>query len=243
MSHPPGDPYGHRHDPPDPTGAGYPSPAGAPYDHTPPAAGYPQQPYRSRPEAHPGAGYEPQVSGPPGAGYQPQVSGPPGAGYQPQGGGGYQPPPGHQPTSPGVLGPTTTMPVVPPRRPRRILVPLLVALSAVLLVAAGVATALYVGKANQYRTTRTALSHTRTDRDQARKDLAKARDDLDAARSDLRGSRNATAESKRQLAVISKCIKLVGEAGSAAQRGDQATYNSKMKAADPVCAEADKYLK
>lgn len=244
MSHPPSDPGAqssgipYQYGPPEPHAAGYPPPSGGYPGQASPSGGYPGQ-------ASPAGGYPAQAGGYQTQPYQSQPGGYPGQ-VSPAG---YQPPAGHQsPAAPagpggGILGPTAAMPVTAPRRRGRVLVPVLAALTVLLLLAAGAMTAMYVGKDRQYRDTRTQLSQARDERDQAKKDLGKARSDLEAARGDLQGSRNATAESKRQLAVISKCLDLIGQAGAAARRGDQATYNAKMKAADPVCSEADKYLK
>jgi hypothetical protein len=119
------------------------------------------------------------------------------------------------------------------RRRRPIVLP--VAVAALLLITGGAVAVLYLAEVNRYAAAqKTVISQ--------QNDLSRLRDDFYKANHALEGARNETEEVKRQKRVISTCLRLIDDAGTAAQRGDLADATAKAAEATPVCDEADKYL-
>jgi hypothetical protein len=211
-------------------------------------------------------------SGPPAPGIGPAgqpYSSPPAFGPEPGpaygGGFGYDPnQPGAAPTS-GAYGPHMTAPIsgpgmlppvsgpgvpVGPTPPRRSMaVPILASLAVVCLLAASILGVLYATKTGDYNDQKkvsaerqATIDQTTQDLDKTKADLQKSQDDLAATKRDLGGAQGQADELKRQKAVISKCINLLVEAGRLSAAGNAAGANAKQAEAQPVCAEADRYL-
>ncbi|HET6213022.1 MAG TPA: hypothetical protein VFE14_09135 [Micromonosporaceae bacterium] len=178
-----------------------------------------------------------------------QTSAPPTVGYgQPVSGGPYQGP--GYPAYPAVAA--SAPPAGPPRRGRGWIITLSILL-ALFLLATGVLTTLYVTKSGEYAKTKKDLTAQVSDRDtklaaqgieleQAKKDMQTTKDELADAKQALTGTQNTADELKRQKAVISKCLNLLGEGSQLADEGKTSAARAKFKEAEPVCDEADKYL-
>jgi hypothetical protein len=80
------------------------------------------------------------------------------------------------------------------------------------------------------------------DVDKLKNDVKRVEGERDAAKRDLGGAQGQADELKRQKQVISNCISLLGQAGDLTRRGDTAGAAAKEKQAEPICAEAGKYL-
>ncbi|HEX7745556.1 MAG TPA: hypothetical protein VF462_09880 [Micromonosporaceae bacterium] len=120
---------------------------------------------------------------------------------------------------------------------------LMVALVAVLLfVLSGVMAVLFFMKSSDLTRAEGELRSQGAQVDQLKKDLQTANDRATKTQQDLTGTKNARDELERQKRVISRCLKLLGEAGRAARDGDRSAYNDAIKEAEPVCKEADRYL-
>jgi hypothetical protein len=225
-----------------------PGPFGAPQPQSgPPAPGMaPGQPYSSPPA------YSPE----PGPSYSPD----PGPAYG--GGYGYDPnQPGAAPTS-GAFGPGMTAPISGPGMPVSGAAPgapaparrgpatgIFAGLMVLFLLATAVLAVLFITKNGDYNEQKQVsaqrqenINKLQGDLDKTKQDLQKSADDLAAAKRDLGGAQGQADELKRQKAVISKCITLLGEAGQAQAQGNTALANSKRAEADPICDEAGRYL-
>jgi TolA-binding protein len=130
---------------------------------------------------------------------------------------------------------------------------LLSVLLALFVLVAGVMTTLYVTKSSELNKTRKDLTAQVSDRDaklttqgkdldQAKKDLQGKIDELNDVKQQLTGSQNTTEELKRQKQVIAKCIALLTEARRLADQGKTSQAQAKVREAEPVCTEADRYL-
>jgi len=126
------------------------------------------------------------------------------------------------------------------KKPGPVLMTALVA--GLLFVLSGVLTVLYVMKSTDLSRAEGELRTQGAQVDQLKKDLQTANDRAAKTQQDLTGTKNARDELERQKQVISRCLKLLGEAGSAARDGDRSAYNDAIEAAEPVCKEADRYL-
>jgi hypothetical protein len=226
------------------------SPFGAPQPQSgPPAA----QPY-----AQPAFGADPAGAGQPYG--QPAFGADPGPAY---GGYGYDPnAPGAAPTS-GGYGPNMAPPISGPGLPpvsgpgvpptttgrRSPAMAIFASLMVVFLLATAILTVLYVTKNGDYNDQKKVsaqrqdnINALQSDLDKTKADLQKAADDLAATKRDLGGAQGQADELKRQKSVISRCINLLVEASQAAAAGNAGLANAKEAEAQPVCAEADKYL-
>ncbi|HEX6500834.1 MAG TPA: hypothetical protein VF054_17665 [Micromonosporaceae bacterium] len=175
------------------------------------------------------------------------------AGYPPVSGAGYPPVSGTGYPGAPVMAPTSAMPTLDApsgtAARRRPVVPVLAALSALFFLATAVLTGLYLSKSSDYTRTKAkvaaqqkTISDQNTKIDNLNSDLQSTKDQLTKTQQDLTGTKNTADELQHEKDVISNCLNLLGEAGAAAERGDRTTYNAKMKEADKVCDEADKYL-
>jgi hypothetical protein len=226
-----------------PDGVGYPPPQPQPPMQPPPQQYAPvEQPGfapGSAPVGYPADyGYAPQPGMPPTAAMPPISGAPPMSG----------PPMSGAPMS-GV--PVSGYPSGPAPAPARrgAAVPVLAGLAALLLLAAGVMTALYITKNNALSSSKktvAARNTTISDRDaQVKKlqsDLQAKSDELDKARQDLTGSQNQTQELKKEKDTIKQCITLLGEAGDLRDKGDNAGAQAKEAQAKPICDQAFIYL-
>jgi hypothetical protein len=208
-----------------------PGPFGQPQPQSAPPA--PAQPFSS-PPAPAGQPY----SSPPAYGPDPAAGsfGAPGFGNDP-----YAPglPPTSGPAYPG--GPTPSS-----GQPKNKLVPIFASLMVVFLLATAVVTVLYITKNGDYNDHKKAAATKEQqlsgDLKKTQDDLKKAQDDLASTKRDLGGAQDQADELKRQKQVISNCIKLLVEAGDAAEAGNTALAQQKQNEATPVCNEADRYL-
>jgi hypothetical protein len=173
------------------------------------------------------------VSGMPSSGAPmsaPPVSGPPTMMAPAYGGSGYGAP--AQPPA-GRSGPTIALAVA----------------SAVLLLVAGIMTALYANKSGDYTSAQKQIASqksTISDHETKIKDLnskqTELQGQLDKTNTDLSGSQSQAAELKRQKAVVSKCLDLFAQVTVAAGNGDAAKAKQLADKAGPICDEAEKYL-
>jgi hypothetical protein len=127
--------------------------------------------------------------------------------------------------------------------------PIFAGLAVLFLLATAVLTVLYVTRNGDYNDQKRTVAQRdqsiqglNGDVERLKNDLKRAETERDNARRDLGGAQGQADELKRQKAVISKCLNLLGEATAAARRGDSATAAAKEKEADPVCDEAARYL-
>jgi hypothetical protein len=214
-----------------------------------------------QPQANPSPFGAPQPqSGPPAPG-QP-YSGAPAFGSEPApsyGSGYYDPNAPGAPTS-GAYGPAMSTPVSGPGAPiggpgapagsrRAPTTAIFASLMVVFLLATAVLTVLYVTKNGDYN----EQKKTSAERQQninalngevqkTKDELAKTQEELATTKRDLGGSQAQADELKRQKAVISKCITLLGEASEAAEAGNAALAQQKQAEAEPICNEAGRYL-
>ena len=227
----PGSPYGDGNQggfapPQQPAPFGQPQPQSAP-----PAPGQPfsSPPAPNQPYSSPPAGYGPEPA--------PSFSGP-GYGNDPYAA-------GLPPTSGPALGPGMG-PVPPSGQPKNKLVPIFAALMVVFLLATAVVTVLYITKNGDYndykKAANTKEQQLSGDLKKTQDDLKKAQEDLASTKRDLGGAQDQADELKRQKQVISNCIRLLVEAGDAAEAGNAALAQQKSAEATPVCNEADRYL-
>ena len=257
----PGDPAGQQQAYPysDGQGAYQPpaqsSPFGAPQPQPGPPAPAQAQPYSS-PSAFDPAPQQGQPYASPTFGADPAHSYGGGYGYDPN------QPMGAAPTS-GAYGPNMTAPIsgaappisgpgaptgpAPARRSPATAI--FASLMVVFLLATAILTVLFVTKNGDYNDQKKVsaqrqenINGLQSDLDKTKADLQKAQDDLAATKRDLGGAQGQADELKRQKAVISKCINLLVEASRAAAAGNAALANAKEAEAQPVCAEADRYL-
>jgi outer membrane murein-binding lipoprotein Lpp len=142
-----------------------------------------------------------------------------------------------------MIGPA----MAPPRRTPW--TPILAAVAAFLLLTSVIMGVLFITRNsgyNQQKRTATERQHTidslNSDAQKLRDDLKKAEAERDAAKRDLGGAQGQADELTRQKQIISHCLNLLAEAGTAARNGDQATSAAKTKEADPICQEAFRYL-
>lgn len=254
--------------PPPPTqdGPGYPPPGqpggfGAPPQGQPGGLGYPPQ------QGQPGGFGAPPQSGPPAQGAGSQAGFPPPSfgpeqtapyGYDPnapQSGPAFGGPPMSGPAfgGPPMSGPAFGGPGAPgaaPRRGRRgPATAILGSLAVLFLLATAVLAVLFLGKSGDYDEQKRTATQRQETIDTLNKDVSKLKDDVkriegerDNAKRDLGGAQGQADELKRQKQVISRCLTLAAEVGDAAEKGDNAAFQAKRKEAEPVCAEADKYL-
>lgn len=213
-------------------------PSPPPYQPSPPSYPPPQPPAQPSYPPQPDQPWAPG-SGGPAAGsapfYEPTRQMPAGAGV-----GNPSAPPYGSPISGPAYDSALAAPQPPARRGRA--TPVLAAIAVLLLLVGGVMSALYVTKNGELSDTKHDVASQEAQIKDLQGQLEKAKDDLSAARQDLTGTQNAQKETQRQKAVISKCLNLIAEAGSAAARNDTAEYNRIAKQVDKACDEAEKYL-
>jgi hypothetical protein len=257
-----------------PDGVGYPPPQPPPQSPPPqqyvapepPPQQYPPQPQYTpveQPGYAPGAAPVPSYpTEPPGGGYggdygygqpvmQPTAAMPPISGAPPMSGPPMSGPPMSGPPISGAPMPVSGgFPGAPAPAPKRgMTTPILATLTALLLLAAGVMTALYFTKSSDLKSAKSTIAtrnSTITDRDaQIKKlqtDLQAKSDELAKAKQDLTGSQNQTQELKKEKDTIKQCITLLGEAGDLQDKGDSAGAAAKEKQAKPICDQAFIYL-
>lgn len=221
---------------PQPPGQPVPPPLAQPVPPQPPG-----QPADSYPTSTPP--YTGVVSAPPAGGPVPEMGMP---GPSPYPAGPVSAPP---PADPTVVG-AAYLPTPPPK-PRTVSV--LAVVAALLLVASGVMTALYMVKSNELTRTKKELSAQISERDgtieantaeieKLKQDLAAANEEIESVEQDLAGTEEARKELERQKGVIAECLTLLGEAGDAAAEGDKEAYEEIIEELEPVCDEAGSYL-
>jgi hypothetical protein len=199
------------------------------HTYLPPADSYPTMPGGYNPagnsaDAAPSAPMDrPPVSGPPSS--PTQAWGSPYPEWSPS-----TPPPGVS-----AAGPQ-------PSRKRGLAVPILAALTVLLLIVASALTTLYVSKNSELGRAKHTISQRESDLSAKNAELEKVQRDYEKAKTDLGGSQSQTEELTHEKQVISKCLNLLAEGGLAAQKGDRATATKKQNEAEPVCREADRYL-
>jgi hypothetical protein len=157
-------------------------------------------------------------------------------------GGGARTTSGARPAA-AVLAPTSAMPlVIPAEPPRRQVpwIPVLAVATVLALIAAAFFAARVSGAEQRYQTARALLATASGQRDMAASGAATAQSQLERVRSD---ASRAAAESDRRMKVVSTCLRLVTQAGVAADKGDRAGYAKIMKSAAPVCTEAHRYTR
>jgi hypothetical protein len=206
-----------------------PSPPSYPPPQPPAQASYPPQP--DQPWA-PGSGGPAAGSAP---FYEPTRQMPVGPGA-----GNPSAPPYGSPMSGPAYDSGLAAPQPPGRRGRA--TPVLAAVAVLLLLVGGVMTALYVTKNGELSDTKHDVASQEAKIKDLEGQLEKAKDDLTAARQDLTGTQNAQKETQRQKQIISKCLNLIADLGSAAARNDTAAVNRIGKQVDKACEEAEKYL-
>jgi hypothetical protein len=175
-------------------------------------------------------GYDPYgqqpMSSPPMTSAMPAQTYPPMSGVPMSGGAGY-----------GTAGP-------PPQK-KGLAVPLLAGLLALAVIAAGVFIGLYVNESGKLDKSeklaaqrQTSLDSANTDLDKTKKDLQSKTDELTQAQQDLRGSKNDSEQAKKERDIVGTCLKLLTEALDASDKGDKATFDSKVAQLDQPCKQA-----
>jgi outer membrane murein-binding lipoprotein Lpp len=211
----------------------YGQPPSAPQTHGPSAATY-GRPTAVTPYAQPPS--VPQAYGRPAAYGQPTTAAP----FEPSSPTSLVQQPASPPPAYGAAEPASVGGPARWKKPGPVLTVALVA--GLLLVLSGVLTVLFVLKSSELSRAEGELRSQSAQVEQLRKDLQAANDRAAKSQQDLTGTKNARDELERQKQVISRCLKLLGEAGSAARDGDRSAYNDAIEAAEPVCKEADRYL-
>jgi uncharacterized protein HemX len=136
-----------------------------------------------------------------------------------------------------------------PPAPRSRTVPLLAALVVVFFVATAVFSALFITKSGAYnkkvstlKNRDTAISSQQNQLKDLKQQLQSTQDQLKDETQKATGTQNQVDELNHEKQVISQCLNLLGQAADAANAGDKTTANNLLNQANPICAEADKYL-
>jgi hypothetical protein len=141
----------------------------------------------------------------------------------------------------GYSGPPAMVaPVAPPDRSPWLSI--VASAAAFLLLVSAIMTVLFVTRNVAYQEHKRTAQTLDSENRKLREDLKKAETERDLAKRDLGGAQGQADELTRQKQVISNCLNLLAEAGTAARNGDQPTSDAKSKEAEPICQEAFRYL-